>query len=136
PAAIGTPDGLTVAEATALARRMARHPAARPAEAGGRGPAAPSGLPALLGLAPGPAGIAAVRARWARSDADRLRVPIGVDESGAAVALDRKEAAQGGSGPHGLCVGATGSGKSELLRTLVLGLAATHSSEELNLVLV
>src|SRR5690606_24271643 len=36
PAAIGTPDGLTVAEATALARRMARHPAARPAEAGGR----------------------------------------------------------------------------------------------------
>ena len=28
-------------------------------------------------------------------------------------------------GPHGLLVGATGSGKSELLRTLVLGLAAT-----------
>ena len=29
-------------------------------------------------------------------------------------------------GPHGLCVGATGSGKSEFLRTLVLGLIATH----------
>ena len=39
-------------------------------------------------------------------------------------------------GPHGLLIGATGSGKSELLRTLVLGLAATHSSEELNFVLV
>ena len=34
------------------------------------------------------------------------------------------------------CIGATGSGKSELLRTLVIGLAATHSSEVLNFVLV
>ena len=30
-------------------------------------------------------------------------------------------------GPHGLLIGATGSGKSELLRTLVLALAATHT---------
>ena len=37
------------------------------------------------------------------------------------VLLDLKESAQLGMGPHGLCVGATGSGKSELLRTLVLG---------------
>ena len=41
----------------------------------------------------------------------------------------------GGMGPHGLCIGATGSGKSELLRTLVLALAVTHSSESLNFVL-
>ena len=53
----------------------------------------------------------------------------------APVMLDLKEAAQEGMGPHGLCVGATGSGKSELLRTLVLGLAVTHSSETLNFVL-
>ena len=39
-------------------------------------------------------------------------------------------------GPHGLIIGATGSGKSELLRTLVLGLALTHSPEILNFVLV
>ena len=52
------------------------------------------------------------------------------------VELDLKEAAQDGMGPHGLIVGATGSGKSELLRTLVLGLALTHSSEQLNFVLV
>jgi DNA segregation ATPase FtsK/SpoIIIE, S-DNA-T family len=136
PAVIGYPDGLTVAEATALARRLARHRRADGTVAGDPTSAAPTGLPALLGLAPGPAGIAAVRDRWARSEGDRLRVPIGVDELGAPVTLDLKEAAQGGSGPHGLCVGATGSGKSELLRTLVLGLAATHSSEELNLVLV
>lgn len=70
-----------------------------------------------------------------RSTADRLRVPIGVGEDGSPVMLDLKEAAQEGMGPHGLCVGATGSGKSELLRTLVLGLAVTHSSETLNFVL-
>ncbi|WP_434597302.1 type VII secretion protein EccCa [Streptomyces sp. A5-4] len=70
-----------------------------------------------------------------RSQAERLRVPIGVGEDGAPVMLDLKEAAQEGMGPHGLCVGATGSGKSELLRTLVLGLAVTHSSETLNFVL-
>jgi S-DNA-T family DNA segregation ATPase FtsK/SpoIIIE len=39
-------------------------------------------------------------------------------------------------GPHGLCIGATGSGKSEFLRTLVLGMLATHSSSTLNFVLV
>ncbi len=50
--------------------------------------------------------------------------------------LDLKESAQDGMGPHGLLIGATGSGKSELLRTLVLALAATHSSESLNFVLV
>ncbi|WP_275408378.1 FtsK/SpoIIIE domain-containing protein, partial [Actinoplanes campanulatus] len=47
-----------------------------------------------------------------------------------------KESAQDGMGPHGLLVGATGSGKSELLRTLVLALAMTHSPEILNLLLV
>ncbi|MEV5543061.1 type VII secretion protein EccCa [Saccharopolyspora shandongensis] len=66
----------------------------------------------------------------------RLQVPIGVTEDGEVVDLDLKESAQGGMGPHGMLIGATGSGKSELLRTLVTGLAATHSSEILNLVLV
>ncbi|MEV7339428.1 type VII secretion protein EccCb [Streptomyces sp. NPDC093544] len=65
-----------------------------------------------------------------------LDVPIGVGENGRPVRLDIKDSSQHGMGPHGLVVGATGSGKSELLRTLVLGLAATHSSEELNFVLV
>ena len=71
-----------------------------------------------------------------RLQRDRLRVPIGVDEAGAVVSLDIKESAQQGMGPHGLVIGATGSGKSELLRTLVLALAMTHSPEALNFVLV
>jgi len=52
------------------------------------------------------------------------------------VILDIKESAQGGFGPHGLIVGATGSGKSELLRTLVTGLSLTHSPELLGFVLI
>jgi DNA segregation ATPase FtsK/SpoIIIE, S-DNA-T family len=71
-----------------------------------------------------------------RPAADRLRVPIGVDGAGQPVELDLKEAALDGMGPHGLVIGATGSGKSELLRTLVIALAATHSSESLNFVLI
>jgi len=71
-----------------------------------------------------------------RSGRDRLRVPIGVTPSGTPVELDLKESALDGMGPHGLLIGATGSGKSELLRTLVLGLALTHSSETLNFVLI
>nr|WP_211177741.1 type VII secretion protein EccCa [Pseudonocardia acidicola] len=135
---IGRPDALPVAEARALARRLARYrPAGAADPAAGGGPRGPAGLPGLLGAdVTGPDQMEALRARWRRADTDRLRVPIGVDERGQPVVLDLKESAQGGSGPHGLCIGATGSGKSELLRTLVLGLAATHSPADLNLVLV
>ncbi|MFC7575453.1 FtsK/SpoIIIE domain-containing protein [Klenkia terrae] len=70
-----------------------------------------------------------------RPNRDQLRVPIGVGADGAPLELDLKESAQDGVGPHGLLVGATGSGKSELLRTLVLALACTHDSETLNFVL-
>lgn len=65
---------------------------------------------AALGLDPPPARITAEP----RSGADRLRVPVGVDPAGEPVHLDLKEAAEGGVGPHGLCIGATGSGNSEL----------------------
>jgi S-DNA-T family DNA segregation ATPase FtsK/SpoIIIE len=71
-----------------------------------------------------------------RSAGDFLRVPIGVDDRGGPVLLDLKESAQLGMGPHGICIGATGSGKSELLRTLVLGLALTHPPEDLSMILV
>ena len=94
------------------------------------------GLTALLGIR-NPRGFD-VAGKWRPRavQAARLQVPIGVTEDGEVVELDLKEAAQGGMGPHGLLIGATGSGKSELLRTLVIGLAATHSSEVLNFILV
>ena len=76
-------------------------------------------------------------AAWSpRLERDRLRVPIGQTEDGSPLILDIKESAQQGMGPHGLIIGATGSGKSEVLRTLVLALAMTHSPEQLNFVLV
>src|SRR6202035_5385397 len=92
-------------------------------------------LTSLLGIgAPESLDVASLwRNRAARN---RLRVPIGLDAGGLPVELDIKESAQGGMGPHGLVIGATGSGKSELLRTLVLGLALTHSPQLLNFVLV
>jgi len=65
-----------------------------------------------------------------------LRVPIGQRPDGEVVVLDLKEAADGGMGPHGLIIGATGAGKSELLRTIVAGLAITHPPELLSFVLV
>jgi S-DNA-T family DNA segregation ATPase FtsK/SpoIIIE len=65
-----------------------------------------------------------------------LRVPIGVSEDGRPELLDIKESALSGMGPHGLIVGATGSGKSELLRTLVTALSLTHPPDVLTFVLV
>ncbi|KAB1948210.1 type VII secretion protein EccCa [Micromonospora sp. ALFpr18c] len=134
-AEVGTADQLDPADAEAVARRLAPLRLAGAA----RGPDAPLqaelGLPELLGLGD-PESFTAEQGWAPRSARDRLRVPIGVGVDGGAIELDLKESAQDGMGPHGLLIGATGSGKSELLRTLVLGLAATHSSEQLNFVLV
>lgn len=41
-----------------------------------------------------------------------------------------------GHGPHGLIGGATGSGKSEVLKTLILALALTHHPFDLNFALI
>ncbi|HEY8544141.1 MAG TPA: FtsK/SpoIIIE domain-containing protein [Acidimicrobiales bacterium] len=75
---------------------------------------------------------AAVRARWQRSalDPHRLAAPIGVAETGV-FPIDLV-----GDGPHGLVGGTTGAGKSELLRSLVAGLAAHHDPDHLTFVLI
>ncbi|GGS41683.1 type VII secretion protein EccCa [Streptomyces griseoviridis] len=131
---LGRPDGLGAPAARALALGLAPYRL---------GAAAPTGQPLqedrelteLLGIRD-LAGADPAALHAPRPAADRLRVPIGVAADGTQVLLDLKESAQGGMGPHGMLIGATGSGKSELLRTLVLSLALTHSSETLNLVLV
>lgn len=75
---------------------------------------------------PGPDQVAA---RW--SGADRWAVPLGIGAGGRPVLLDLVR-----DGPHLLVAGTTGSGKSELLQTLVLGLALTRSPADVALVLV
>ncbi|MGW0799059.1 type VII secretion protein EccCa [Streptomyces sp. NPDC002692] len=129
----GTPDVLSYESAEALARQLAP---LRMASGGDDDEPLLANLEFTDLLSLGDAASVDTKRTWRpRSLAERLRVPIGVGEDGRPVMLDLKEAAQEGMGPHGLCVGATGSGKSELLRTLVLGLAVTHSSETLNFVL-
>ncbi|GAA2426939.1 type VII secretion protein EccC [Actinomadura vinacea] len=135
---LGRPDWLSQVQADGLARQLA--PLRASASAGGGAEeldmlAAPLAFPELMQT--GDLRALDPRTAWPpRAPRNRLRVPIGSDTEGRPVELDIKEAAQGGFGPHGLCIGATGSGKSEFLRTLVLGLVMTHSSETLNLVLV
>ena len=128
-------DQVDLATAEAFARRLAPlHVSEGPVRDD-----ALSGTPdllELLGVAEDVRDLDIPRAWQPRPMRDRLRVPVGVGDNGAPVFLDIKESAQQGMGPHGLVIGATGSGKSEFLRTLVLGLAATHSSETLNMVLV
>ncbi|OBC08057.1 type VII secretion protein EccC [Mycobacterium sp. 852013-50091_SCH5140682] len=119
-------DSVTLDDALTCARRLAPHQPDVSLRA-------PTDWPGLLGVG-NPAALDP-EFTWQRSGSV-LQVPIGVGDDGAPVHLDLKEAAQNGMGPHGLCVGATGSGKSEFLRTLTLGLVATHSPEVLNLILV
>ena len=67
------------------------------------------------------------------ADGEFLRVPFAVTADGAPLELDLKESAEGGHGPHGLVIGAVGSGKSELLRSMVAALAATHGPDDVEL---
>ncbi|MGW0003362.1 type VII secretion protein EccCa [Nocardia grenadensis] len=132
-----TADSVGVAEAVALARAMARYRVATAAQIVSLGDENRSvaDLMSLLKV-PDAAQIDPAVVWRPRSDRERLRVPIGVTPDGTPVELDIKESAENGMGPHGLCIGATGSGKSEFLRTLVLSLVTSHSPDLLNLVLV
>ncbi|WP_269088126.1 FtsK/SpoIIIE domain-containing protein, partial [Mycobacterium avium] len=121
------PDRMTAADALTCARKLAGQ---RVTAGDGDG-----GWPGLVGLADvsgfDPATL------WGRQTGrDRLRAPLGVAADGTPVELDIKEPAEHGMGPHGLCVGATGSGKSELLRTIALGMMARNSPDVLNLLLI
>ncbi|MFF0416478.1 type VII secretion protein EccCa [Kitasatospora sp. NPDC004745] len=131
---LGRPDALSLPAARRLATLLAPYRIGDTADAG-EPLATDFDLAALLGIRD--LQRHDVGQGWAgRAPRERLRVPLGIAGDGTPVELDIKESAQGGMGPHGMLIGATGSGKSELLRTLVLALALTHSSETLNFVLV
>ena len=74
---------------------------------------------------------AAIAAAWVAAGADPPpRTVIGVAGDGVVdIDLDR-------DGPHALMAGTTGAGKSELLRTLVVGLAVASSPDHLTFVLI
>ncbi len=115
--AIASPDAISFLEACRYgdaARRHLMNPNPRAADA------APVLLDSLMSGAP----------------EEPLRIPLGVDDDGGIVLIDPREAARRGDGPHGLIVGATGSGKSELLRTLLTAAAQQNRPEELTFLLV
>src|SRR5271156_4254731 len=127
------PDQMSYTAALACAQRLAGYRAGPDASAAA--PGVGLGWLDLLGI--GDLASYTPTDRWnSRSPRDRLRVPIGTTPTGVPLELDIKEAAEKGMGPHGLCIGATGSGKSEFLRTVALGMMARHSPEELNLALI
>ena len=71
-----------------------------------------------------------VTAQWA-TRRDGLAAPIGRAAGGGVMSLDLVA-----DGPHALVAGTTGSGKSELLRTMLASLASMHPPTRLNLLLV
>jgi DNA segregation ATPase FtsK/SpoIIIE, S-DNA-T family len=132
---LGRPDRLSPRQASALARQVAPYRLSAQTAAADQPLEKSMELPDLLGI--GDAAAVDTRVTWRpKPNRERLRIPLGVSPDGGVIELDIKESAQEGMGPHGLLIGATGSGKSELLRTVVASLAIMHSSEELNFVLV
>jgi S-DNA-T family DNA segregation ATPase FtsK/SpoIIIE len=94
-----------------------------------------AGLPPIVALLPllglDPPTPEDVAKRWTAGGRDPDLVgPIGVSEDGV-LRLDLVR-----DGPHGLVAGTTGAGKSELLRSLVAGLAAGSSPDHCTFVLV
>ena len=73
---------------------------------------------------------AALETAW-RVSPRGTRVVLGVGEDGEPLAVDLAA-----DGPHALVAGTTGAGKSELLQTLVAGLALANRPDEMSFVLV
>ncbi len=79
---------------------------------------------------------ALMRSRWSRLVIDGalpFPVRIGMENGANALELLLDEAHHG---PHGMLVGTTGSGKSELLTTLICSLALEHDPRLLNFLLI
>lgn len=73
---------------------------------------------------------ALLAAHWSQQSASMTAVPVGTTAAGP-LYVDLTV-----DGPHALIAGSTGSGKSELLRALVLSLAASQPPDRLSMVLI
>lgn len=72
--------------------------------------------------------------KWALSNVTKsLAAPLGVKEKNELVYLDLHESAHG---PHGLVAGTTGSGKSEVMQSYVLAMAANFHPYEVGFVII
>lgn len=120
--------GLTTAEAVAHARELARFDDPELVTAGAELPERVPLLP-LLGLHDDDPGTLTRRWNATRADAG-LEAAIGRIDAGPFV-LDLVR-----DGPHALVGGTTGSGKSELLRSLVAALAAERSPDDVTFALL
>ena len=72
--------------------------------------------------------------RWSNNDiAKSMQIRLGKDVYNQPIYFDLHECKDG---PHGLIAGTTGSGKSELITTLLLSLAISFSPNDLQIVLI
>ena len=120
--------GISRSTAEAAARRMA--PLLDPEDDDGTG-----GVPSSVSLAEleptGDDTAMSIARRWRRAGVDPAPIArLGVSAEGV-VDVDLAR-----DGPHGLIAGTTGSGKSELLRTVVVSLAAQSSPDHVTMILV
>lgn len=75
-----------------------------------------------------------INTKWSGSETFKsLAVPLGVKEGGEKLLLDLHEKYHG---PHGLIAGTTGSGKSELMQSLILSLAIKFHPHDVVFVLI
>jgi DNA segregation ATPase FtsK/SpoIIIE, S-DNA-T family len=127
---VDTADQFGVDDAAHLARRLSRWDS-NPTHSGLQSAATRGAtFTTLLGIQD--ASQLDVPTLWApRQREDELRVPIGVTATGEPLIFDLKDEAEGGMGPHGLMIGMTGSGKSQMLMSILLSLLTTHSAERL-----
>lgn len=76
---------------------------------------------------------------WSLSAAPRsahFPAYVGLTPKGYPVELDIMAAPLGGDGPHGILLGAAGSGKSEALTTFALSLCATYQPDHIRIVVL
>lgn len=74
--------------------------------------------------------------KHALSSAEKLSIPIGVNEYGEIQCIEMGDGVANGTSHYGLIVGPTGSGKSSLLHTIIMSSVVNYSPEELELYLL